>query len=50
MVEMLLNWVSEPGTAILVLVGAGAIIAIEATRQGREALWGEFVCNDPDEE
>ncbi|MEM1150646.1 MAG: hypothetical protein AAGI03_08825 [Pseudomonadota bacterium] len=50
MIESMVNWASQPSTAVFVLVGAVAVILFEATRQGREALWGDFFYDETDDE
>ncbi|MEO0816319.1 MAG: hypothetical protein AAFX86_03330 [Pseudomonadota bacterium] len=50
MIDAMVNWASQPSTAAFVLAGAVVVILIEATRQGREALWGDFFYDEMDDE
>lgn len=50
MIEAMVNWASQPSTAAFVLAGAVVVIIVEATRQGREALWGDLFYDETDEE
>ncbi|MEL6754309.1 MAG: hypothetical protein AAFO57_09805 [Pseudomonadota bacterium] len=50
MIELMVNWASQPATAVFVLAGAVVVILVEATRQGRTALWGDFFYDEMDDE
>lgn len=50
MIDAMVAWASEPTTAVMVLgVGITALL-VQAVRQGREALWGDFFLEEVDEE
>ncbi len=50
MIEAMINWASQTETAVLVLAVAVIVIVVEATRQGRKALWGDFFYDEIDDE
>lgn len=50
MIESMVDWASQPETAGWVLGGGIAILIVEAVRQSREALWGDFFGDDYEEE
>lgn len=50
MMETMVAWASQTETAGWVLAGCLAIVVIEAIRQSREALWGDFFGDDFEEE
>lgn len=50
MIEAMVAWASEPGTAKWVLAVGVAALLVEATRQSRTALWGDFFAEDGEED
>lgn len=50
MMDMMVDWASRPETAGWVLAGAVTILVVEAIRQSRTALWGDFFGDEAEEE
>ncbi|MCI4643245.1 MAG: hypothetical protein MRY64_00500 [Hyphomonadaceae bacterium] len=50
MIDAMVAWASEPSTAVMVLGVGVTVLVIQAVRQGREALWGDFFLDECDEE
>ena len=50
MIDAMVAWASEPGTAVMVLGVGLTVLVVQAVRHGREALWGDFFLEDIDEE
>lgn len=50
MIDAMVAWASEPGTARWVLAVGVLALMVEAIRQSRTALWGDFFADDAEEE
>ena len=46
MMETMMNWAAQPATAWMVLAGAALVIAVEAVRASKAALWWEMLEED----
>ncbi len=50
MIETMMLLATDPATPWLVLAGAGGLLAIEAIRSSRRALWGDFFADEFDDD
>ncbi len=46
MLSNMIEWASQPSTAVWVLGGAAVIIVIEAVRVSKKALWWDLLDED----